>query len=71
MAAITARVDGWLAANDDSVDRLLNEGLESLAGLLVDLRGLSDQLASLTEKLREDPSRLVYRARHDPVVAEP
>ena len=36
-----------------------------------DLRGLSDQLSDLTLKLRDDPSRLVYRVRHDPVVAEP
>jgi phospholipid/cholesterol/gamma-HCH transport system substrate-binding protein len=71
LASISGRVDGWLAANDQSVDRLLGEGFDSLNDLVLDLREVAEQISRLSAKLREDPSRLIYRGRHDPVVAEP
>ena len=71
LASASARVDGWLATNEESVDRLLGEGLGDMSELVVDLRGVADQLNRLSSRLREDPSRLIYRAQKDPVVAEP
>jgi hypothetical protein len=64
-------VDGWLERNEDNVDRLLDEGLNDVAGLVVDLRQTAEQLNRLSTRLREDPSRLIYRAAQDPVLAEP
>lgn len=71
LAAVTGRVDGWLARNEGSVDRLLGEGLDDVAGLIADLRQAADQLNRLSARLREDPSRLIYRPAQDPVVVEP
>jgi ABC-type transporter Mla subunit MlaD len=71
LASVSQRVDGWLESNDESVDRLLGEGLDSASALVVDLRDVADQLARLSARLREDPSRIIYRAQHDPVVADP
>jgi phospholipid/cholesterol/gamma-HCH transport system substrate-binding protein len=71
LASASARVDRWLEVNNDSVDRLLGEGFEATSGLMVDLRNVSAQLNRLSTRLREDPSRLIYRASHDPVVVEP
>jgi len=71
LASVSGRVDDWLVDNDESVDQLLGEGLESMTGLVGDLREVADQLSRLGSKLSEDPSRLVYRGRHDPVVVDP
>lgn len=71
LSAASGRVDGWLERNEDNVDRLLDEGLNDVAGLVVDLRQTAEQLNRLSTRLREDPSRLIYRAAQDPVLAEP
>lgn len=71
MASASGRIDSWLADNDANVDRLLGEGLDAVTGLATDLRGVAEQLARLSVRLREDPSRLIYRAQHDPVEVEP
>ena len=71
LSAASARVDGWLERNEDSVDRLLGEGLDEVSGLVVDLRQAAEQLNRLSSRLREDPSRLIYRPARDPVVVEP
>jgi phospholipid/cholesterol/gamma-HCH transport system substrate-binding protein len=71
LRAVSARVDGWLENNDDNVERLLGEGLSSVTAMAVDLRETADELSRLSAKLRDDPSRIIYRTQHDPVVAEP
>ena len=71
LSAASARVDGWLERNEESVDRLLGDGLDDLSGLVADLRQAAEQLNRLSSRLREDPSRLIYRQAQDPVVAEP
>lgn len=71
LSAASGRVDGWLERNEDSVDRLLGQGLDDVTGLVADLRETADQLNRLSSRLREDPSRLIYRPEQDPVVAEP
>jgi len=71
LSAASERVDGWLARNEDSVDRFLGEGLDDMTGLVADLRRTSEQLNRLAVRLREDPSRLIYRPQQDAVVAEP
>jgi phospholipid/cholesterol/gamma-HCH transport system substrate-binding protein len=71
LRTVSTRVDGWLEANDENVERLLGEGLESVSQLVVDLSRTADELTRLSVKLRENPSRIIYRAQRDPVVAEP
>jgi phospholipid/cholesterol/gamma-HCH transport system substrate-binding protein len=71
LAAASHRVDGWLVRNEDSVDRFLGEGLDDMTGLVAELRQTSEQLNRLAVRLREDPSRLIYRPQQDAVVAEP
>ena len=71
LSAASSRVDGWLERNEASVERLLGEGLDDVTGLVADLRQAAEQLNRLSVRLREDPSRLIYRPAQDPVVAEP
>ena len=71
LSSITTKIDGLLAENEGDIDRLLGEGFASTSDLVIDLKALADNLSDLSRELREDPSRLVYRARHDPVVAQP
>ena len=71
LSTASSRVDGWLERNEESVDRFLGEGLNDVSGLVVDLRQVSQELDRLAARLREDPSRLIYRPQQDPVVAEP
>ena len=71
LSAASARVDGWLERNEEGVDRLLGEGLDEVTGLVSDMRQAAEQLNRLSSRLREDPSRLIYRPAQDPVVVEP
>jgi phospholipid/cholesterol/gamma-HCH transport system substrate-binding protein len=71
LAAASGRVDDWLERNEGSVDRFLGEGLDDMSELVVDLRQAAEQLNRLAARLREDPSRLIYRPQQDAVVAEP
>jgi hypothetical protein len=71
LSAASARVDGWLERNEENVDRLLGEGLDEVTGLVSDMRQAAEQLNRLSSRLREDPSRLIYRPAQDPVVVEP
>jgi phospholipid/cholesterol/gamma-HCH transport system substrate-binding protein len=71
LSAASGRVDGWLERNEGSVDHLLGQGLDDVTGLVADLRQTAEQLNRLSRRLREDPSRLIYRPAQDPVVAEP
>ncbi len=71
LSAASARVDGWLESNEGNVERLLGEGLTDVTGLVAELQGAAEELNRLSRRLREDPSRLIYRPVRDPVVAEP
>ena len=64
-------MDGWLEANDENVNQLLGEGIGSVTLLVEDLRVTADELTRLSTRLREDPSRIIYRTQHDPVVVDP
>ncbi len=71
LASASGRVDGVLAANEESLNRLMGQGLDDIAALAAELREVAGQLSRLSAKLREDPSRLIYRPQQDPVVVEP
>jgi ABC-type transporter Mla subunit MlaD len=71
LADASMRVDTLLERNDANVDRLLGEGLDDVTDLAANLRTVTDELSRLAARLREDPSRLIFRSKRDPVVAEP
>ncbi|MGD8417290.1 MAG: hypothetical protein PVH91_09550, partial [Pseudomonadales bacterium] len=71
LADASARVDSLLARNDASLNELLGKGFEDMTALAGDLRTATQELTRLSARLREDPSRLIYRPQEDPVVAEP
>ncbi|MGE0621586.1 MAG: MlaD family protein [Pseudomonadales bacterium] len=71
LAAASARVDGWLAEHEASIERLLGPGFEDVSGLAAELHVVTEELTRLSARLREDPSRLIYRAQSDAVVVEP
>lgn len=71
LAAASSRVDGWLAEHEASIERLLGPGFEDVSGLAAELHAVTAELTRLSSRLREDPSRLIYRPRTDAVVAEP
>ena len=71
LAEASSRIDMWLARNEPSVDRLLGEGFDDVADLVANLREVSENLTRLSNRLREDPSRLIYRPQQDPVEVEP
>lgn len=71
LASASGRVDGVLAANEESLNRLMGQGLDDVTALAAELREVAAQISRLSAKLREDPSRLIYRPQQDPVVVEP
>ncbi|HEY5647518.1 MAG TPA: MlaD family protein [Pseudomonadales bacterium] len=71
LASASARVDGWLAANEGSIEQLLGPGLDDVTRLAGELRAVTEEVTRLSARLREDPSRIIYRARTDAVVADP
>lgn len=71
LLAASRRVDSLLGGNQESIDQLLGTGPDSLPALIANLNDAAARLSRLSTRLAEDPSRLVYRGRHDPVVAEP
>ena len=71
LASLSTTANTLLADNATNVDRLLGEGAASMSDILSELREAAGSLADLSNKLENDPSRLLYRGQHDPVVAEP
>lgn len=71
LASLSTTANALLDDNATNIDRLLGEGTASMSEILRELRDAASNLADLSNKLENDPSRLVYRGQHDPVVAEP
>ena len=55
----------------DAINKLKEENEDELHGLVLDLRQATEQLNRLSTRLREEPSRLIYQPRQDPVVVDP
>jgi len=71
LADASARVDGWLVEHEASIERLMGPGFDDVSGLAAELHDVTEEVGRLSARLREDPSRLIYRPRTDAVVAEP
>jgi len=61
LARTSARLDAFVASNDDQLSSLVHEGVPQLEGLLRDSRTAVQQIDQLAQTLRQDPSRLLYQ----------
>ena len=68
---VTGRVEHWLVENDAAIDSFFTSGIGDTAALVTDTRDAMRELEKLGAELRNNPSRLVYKPKLEPVkVAE-
>jgi phospholipid/cholesterol/gamma-HCH transport system substrate-binding protein len=68
---VTGRVEDWLVENDAAIDNFFASGIGETAALVTDTRKAMRELERLGSELRNNPSRLVYKPKLEPVaVAE-
>jgi phospholipid/cholesterol/gamma-HCH transport system substrate-binding protein len=60
-ANTTARLDRFMEANENNFDRFADQGLAELEQLVRDSRESVRAFEELSESLKQDPSRLIYR----------
>lgn len=65
---VTGKVEQWLVENDAAVEDFLANGIGETAALMADTRETMRELEKLGAELRSDPSRFIYKPKHDPVV---
>ncbi len=68
---VTGRVEHWLVENDAAIDSFFADGIGETAALITDTRAAMRELEKLGAELRNNPSRVIYRPKLEPVaVAE-
>jgi len=68
---VTGRVEHWLVENDAAIDSFLAGGVGETAALITDTREAMRELEKLGAELRNNPSRVIYKPKLEPVaVAE-
>jgi len=68
---VTGRVEHWLVENDAAIDGFLAGGLGASATLVSDTREAMRELEKLGTDVRNNPSRVIYKPKLEPVaVAE-
>jgi phospholipid/cholesterol/gamma-HCH transport system substrate-binding protein len=65
---VTGRVEHWLVENDAAIDSFLAGGVGETAALVTDTREAMRELEKLGTELRNNPSRLIYKPKLEPVV---
>nr|MDJ0929090.1 hypothetical protein [Gammaproteobacteria bacterium] len=68
LVSTTGRLERWMTDNEAAVDSFLAGGIGETAALVADARGTLRELQKLSTQLRDNPSRLVYRPKLEPVV---
>lgn len=61
LAGATAELEDLLKANRVELDRFVDQGLAQVPGLLEEARATLRDMEKLAERLREDPSQLIYQ----------
>lgn len=61
LAGASARLDKFIAANEDSVGRFADHGLAEVDQLVRDMREAVRSFDRMSRRLEEDPSRLLYQ----------
>jgi len=71
LANVSERVEHWLVENDAAIDSFFANGIGETGALVRDTREAMRELEKLGAELRNNPSRVVYKPRLEPVaVAE-
>ncbi len=70
LAKMSARMEGWTAANDDAMNAFMGEGLGQLPALIEDAQTTLREAKKLLQELRDDPSILIYQRKEDNVELE-
>ena len=71
LVSVTGRVEHWLVENDAAIDSFLASGIGETAALVANTRDAMRELEKLGAELRNNPSRVVYKPKLEPVaVAE-
>ena len=71
LVSVTGRVEYWLAENDAAINSFLADGIGETAALVTDTREAMRDLEKLSAELRNNPSRVIYKPKLEPVaVAE-
>jgi len=65
---VTGRVEHWLVENDVAIDSFLAGGVGETAALVTETREAMRELEKLGTELRNNPSRVVYKPKLEPVV---
>ncbi len=67
LASVSGSVDHWLVENDAAIDSFLAGGVGEAAALVSDTREAVRELEKLSAELRNNPSRVIYKPKLDPV----
>jgi len=67
LANVTGRVEYWVVENDAAIDSFLAGGVGETAALITDTQAAMRELQKLGAELRNNPSRIVYKPKLEPV----
>jgi phospholipid/cholesterol/gamma-HCH transport system substrate-binding protein len=71
LVSVTGQVENWLVNNDAAINSFLANGIGETAALVTDARDAMRELEKLGVELRDNPSRVIYKPKQEPVaVAE-
>jgi len=71
LAALTARVDAWLAESEPEFQHFIDNGLGQVPELIYDMRNTMREVQKLLNQLQEDPSQLIHRSADDALEVNP
>jgi len=71
LASLTARLDNWMAENEASLQRFVEEGLGEAPELISSARHALRQLEKLLQEMQDTPSQLIHRVPEDALEIDP
>jgi phospholipid/cholesterol/gamma-HCH transport system substrate-binding protein len=71
LASLTARLDNWMAENEASLHRFVEEGLGEAPELISSARHALRQLEKLLQEMQDSPSQLIHRVPEDALEIDP
>jgi phospholipid/cholesterol/gamma-HCH transport system substrate-binding protein len=71
LASLTARLDNWMAENEASLQRFVEEGLGEAPELISSARQALRQLEKLLQEMQDSPSQLIHRVPEDALEIDP
>jgi len=71
LASLTARLDNWMAENEASLQRFVEEGLGEAPELISSARQALRQLEKLLQEMQDSPSQLIHRVPEEALEIDP